>query len=73
MKKIGAELTRLRGIIRRLHEVLGESADSDDESLPDVVAEILADLHNRDARCEELTAQVTPNPQSPIPHETIHR
>lgn len=52
-----AEVTRLRSILDRCHEAVGEDAGSDDETLPQGVAERVAALTRLRAEVREAEAR----------------
>lgn len=51
------EAEALKKILRGIHEALGEAPESDDDSLPEVIAGIMRDMRLLDERRESLRAQ----------------
>jgi hypothetical protein len=41
------EFSKLRSILTRVHEAIGEDPNSDDESLPDIIAQMVKEYKER--------------------------
>lgn len=63
--RLEAEVERLRQLLARVHEAIGEAPESADDSLPDVVTKIIRELRQRVAELEGLGVEDYSHPEPP--------